>query len=601
MKILIVGGGGREHALAWKLSSSPRITHLYASPGSDAIGELATCVQLESHQALADFAEQEGIALTVVGPETPLVDGLADLFQQRGLKVFGPTRAAAQLEGSKVFSKQFMERHGIPTASFACFDSVEAAREHVIALEGPCVVKADGLAAGKGVILCQNAREALAALDIVMVDKAFGDAGNQVVIESFMVGEEASYFAICDGKDFVAFPSAQDHKPVGDLDRGPNTGGMGAYCPAPVLTPELEEQVIAEIVRPTLEGMAAEGNPYQGVLYVGLMIEDGAPMVVEYNCRFGDPECQPLMMMLESDLLDLLEAAVEGAVAQAAPVWRQGTAVCIVMASGGYPGGYEKDFPIHGLDAAETMAGGMIGGGGESECRVFHAGTARDHGRWVNRGGRVLGITAWGEDLTRALRTGYKAVEKIGWEGAIYRKDIGLKGLKRSGEERPALNVGIVLGSISDKDVADKATAVLDKLGIGHEVAVASAHRTPERVRRFIAACEEAGAEVFIAIAGMAAALPGVVAAETLCPVIGVPVKSAAFEGLDALLSIAQMPPGIPVATVAVGGGANAALLAAHMLGMKYTGVAAALREYRLEQEIKVAEAHRGAGLSSLV
>jgi phosphoribosylamine--glycine ligase len=444
------------------------------------------------------------------------------------------------------------------------------------------------------------------------VDKAFGDAGNQVVIESFMVGEEVSYFAICDGRDFVAFPSAQDHKPVGDLDRGPNTGGMGAYCPAPVLTPELEERVIAEVVRPTLEGMAAEGNPYQGVLYVGLMIEDGAPMVVEYNCRFGDPECQPLMMMLESDLLDLLEAAVEGpvegtvesAVARAAPVWRQGTAVCIVMASGGYPGGYEKDFPIHGLETAtgdttENTTGHITVG--NSQCRVFHAGTARKDGRWVNRGGRVLGITAWGEDLPRALRAGYGAVENIGWEGAIYRKDIGLKGLKHSGEDRPAVNVGIVLGSISDKDVADKTTAVLDKLGIGYELAVASAHRTPERVRRFIGSCEQAGAEVFIAIAGMAAALPGVVAAETLRPVIGVPVKSSAFEGLDALLSIVQMPPGIPVATVAVGGGVNAALLAAHMLGLKYPGVEAALREYRLEQGLKVEDAHRGAGLSSLV
>ncbi len=424
-----------------------------------------------------------------------------------------------------------------------------------------------------------------------MVDKAFGDAGAKVVVEGFLRGEEASFFAISDGKDFITFPSAQDHKPIGDLDRGPNTGGMGAYCPAPVLTPELEAIVVSKVVEPTLAGMAAEGTPYKGVLYVGLMIDEGRPRVLEYNCRFGDPECQPLMMMLESDLLDILEGAAAGAIAQVKPRWRSGAAACMVMASGGYPGEYATGLPIEGLDSVAE----------DGDCRVFHAGTDRRDGRWLTNGGRVLGVTAWGENLAEALERGYRAVGNITWPNATYRKDIGLKGLKRERGDRPAVNVGIVLGSVSDMEIAKKATAVLEQLNVGFELAVASAHRTPERTRRFVRACEEAGAETFIAIAGMAAALPGVVAAETERPVIGVPVKSAAFEGLDALLSISQMPPGVPVATVAVGGGVNAALLAAQMLALKYPDVAAALKEYRIEMALKVEEAHRGAGLSSLL
>jgi len=592
MNVLIVGGGGREHALAWKLSQSPRVSKLYASPGSAAIGELATCVPLESHEALADFAAREQIGLTVVGPEAPLVAGLADVFRAQGLRVFGPSAAAAQLEGSKAFAKAFMERHGIPTSPYRAFDDLAAAKAYLADLPGPYVIKADGLAAGKGVAICTTREEAEAALAATLVDKAFGAAGERVVIEGFLRGEEASYFAICDGTDFVGCPAAQDHKPVGDLDRGPNTGGMGAYCPAPLVTPEVERRVVEQIVRPTLAGMAAEGHPFQGVLYVGLMIDDaGAPAVVEYNCRFGDPECQPLLMLLQSDLAELLEAAADGAVTRARPVWRPGAAACIVMASGGYPGAYAQGLPIHGLDDLPDSPDG----------RVFHAGTARADGQWVNHGGRVLGVTAWGETLQQALQRGYRLVERIGWQGVIYRKDIGLKGLKRDKGDRPDTNVALLLGSASDMDVATKATDVLQRLGLGYELAVASAHRTPERVRRFVGAAEEAGAEVFIAIAGMAAALPGVVAAETQRPVIGVPVKSSAFEGLDALLSIAQMPPGIPVATVAVGGGANAALLAAAILAVKYPDVAASLQEYRLEQALKVEEAHRAAGLSTLV
>lgn len=609
MKILIVGGGGREHALAWKLSKSPRITKLFAAPGSDAIAQVAECVALEGLDAITDFAEKQGIALTVVGPEAPLVDGLVDKMQARGLKVFGPTAAAAQLEGSKVFAKDFMKRHGVPTAPYAAFTDVAAARDYLARLEGPYVIKADGLAAGKGVLICQTREEARSALDTVMVDKSFGTAGEQVVIEGFLRGEEASYFVITDGQDFVTLPSAQDHKPIGDLDKGPNTGGMGAYCPAPVMTPQVERRVLDEVVNPTLAGMAAEGNRYTGVLYVGLMIDgDGNPAVVEYNCRFGDPECQPLMMMLESDLSDILEAAVDNRLGEVKPVWRDGAAACVVMASGGYPGAYAKGIVINGLNTEGWGIEGLEIGkptgdslSGAETSLVFHAGSIKTDGDWMTNGGRVLGVTGWGPDLNRALERAYHTVSRIHWDNANYRKDIGLKGMKRQDSGRPALNVGLVLGSASDMPVAEKATDVLKKLGIGYELAVASAHRTPERVRKYITACEEGGAEVFIAIAGMAAALPGVVAAETLRPVIGVPVKSSAFEGMDALLSIAQMPPGIPVATVAVGGGANAALLAAHILAIKYADVAARLREYRLEQVAKIEEAHMSAGLSQLI
>ena len=591
MKVLIIGGGGREHALAWKLSGSPRVTELYASPGSDAIAGLANCVNLSGHEAVADFAESEKIDLTVVGPEVPLVEGLADLLTARGLRAFGPSQAAAALEGSKTFAKDFMKRHGIPTAPYASFDDADAARAYLEERDGPYVIKADGLAAGKGVMICREREEARQAIHTIMVDKAFGASGDRVVVEGFLSGEEASYFVVSDGVNYVTLPSAQDHKPIGELDRGPNTGGMGAYCPAPVVDRKTERKVLEKIVEPTLRGMAAEGHPYSGVLYVGLMISGGEPFVVEYNCRFGDPECQPLMMMLDSDLLELLDGAARGDIAGIEPRWRKGAAACMVMASGGYPGEYAKGASIHGLGQLEE----------DDTARVFHAGTVRSNGGWATNGGRVLGVTAWGENLAAALERGYRMLGGISWEGATYRRDIGLKGLKHDRAGRPALNVGIVLGSVSDMEVARKATDICERLDIGYELAVASAHRTPERLRRFMKACEEGGAEVFIAIAGMAAALPGVIAANTLLPVVGVPVKSTAFEGMDSLLSIAQMPPGVPVATMGVNGGANAGLLAAQMLALKYPDIGAGLKEYRLEQESQVEEAHRAAGLSKLI
>jgi phosphoribosylamine--glycine ligase len=591
-RILVIGGAGREHALVWKLAQSPRVAKLYASPGSDAIGALAECVALKDAEAICAFAAEQRIDLTVVGPEAPLVEGLVDRLAERGLPAFGPTRRAAMLEGSKAFAKDFMRRHGIPTAPYAIFDGAEEAQAYLERTDPPFVVKADGLAAGKGVAVCRDRASAGAAVRAAMVEGVFGQAGARLVIEECLAGEEASYFAVCDGERFLAFPACQDHKPIGELDRGPNTGGMGAYCPTPLVTPAVERRIAEEIVRPTLRGMAAEGYPYRGMLYVGLMITPGgAPKVIEYNCRFGDPECQPLMMMLESDLLDILEAAQEEHLDAVRPRWRKGAAVCIVMASSGYPGSYRQGLSIEGLESAAAS----------ETLRVFHAGTAKKGGRWVTQGGRVLGVTAWGGTLRSALELGYRQVAAITWPGCTFRRDIGLKGLKWRMAERPDKNVGILLGSASDLEVAKKATDVLERLGVGYELAVASAHRTPERVRAFVRACEAAGVEVFIAIAGMAAALPGVVAAETACPVIGVPVQSAAFSGLDALLSVAQMPPGVPVAAVAVGGGVNAGLLAAQVLAVKYGDVRAALVEYRLQQAHQVEEAHRAAGLSTLI
>ena len=590
MNILVIGGGGREHALVWKLSQSPSVTRLYASPGSDAIGELAECVELTTQEDIASFAKANKLDLVVVGPEAPLVSGLVDHLQSQGIKAFGPTAAAARLEGSKTFAKDFMHRHAIPTAAHWTFTSPQAALNWVEENPPPCVVKADGLAAGKGVAVCHTRQDARDAIHRMMVDKAFGEAGSSLVIETLLTGGEASYFVITDGTRFVALPPCQDHKPVGDLDRGPNTGGMGAFCPTPLIHKELEERILAEIVRPTLEGMAAEGHPYTGVLYVGLMIQDGHPFVVEYNCRFGDPECQPLMLMLDGDLAELLNNAVEGRLDSTLPQIKPGSAACIVMAAGEYPGDVVKGHPIRGLADLEPS----------DQVRVFHGGTRHKDGRWTTDGGRVLGVTAWGETLAEALEKGYLTAGGITWDDCRYRRDIGLKGLKTRHPSRPATNVAVLLGSASDLPVANKATAVLDSLGIGYELAVASAHRTPQRVKNFIRNCELVGVEVFIAMAGMSAALPGVVASETLLPVIGVPISSQ-MDGLDALLSMVQMPPGIPVATVAVGGGVNSAMLAAHILAVKYPDIRAALTEYRLAQTLKVAEDHQAAGLSDFL
>jgi phosphoribosylamine--glycine ligase len=421
MKILIIGGGGREHALAWKLAAEKDVS-VYCAPGNGGTAGLGTNVPIsaEDVSALCAFAEKEKIDLTVVGPEAPLVLGIVDLFVKKGLTVFGPTARAAQIEGSKSFSKNLMKKYGIPTAEFAEFTDRKSAAAYIEEKGAPLVVKADGLAAGKGVILAQSVPEALAALDRIMVGREFGNAGDRVVVEEFLTGEEASFLAFSDGKHVVPLATSQDHKAIYDGDMGPNTGGMGAYSPAPVVSDALFSRVMDEIMIPTVDAMEREGHPYLGILYAGLMIKDGVPKVLEFNARFGDPEAQPLLIRMKGRLSDVMTKAVEGKLSEVTLQWDERPSVCVVMASGGYPGSYEKGAAITGIDEAEKL----------SDVVVFHAGTKRDGDRLVTAGGRVLGVTAVGADLAAAIDRAYAAAGRITWDGAYYRKDIGAKGLR---------------------------------------------------------------------------------------------------------------------------------------------------------------------------
>lgn len=426
MRILIVGNGGREHALAWKLAQSPRCSQLFIAPGNPGTAALGTNLDIGAGDidALVDFATEHEIDLTVVGPEQPLVDGLVDTLLEAGLRTVGPTAAAAQLEGSKAFAKQFMSDFAIPTAAYRTFtrDETEEARAYLEAHDLPVVVKASGLAAGKGALVCETRKEALDALEQIVHDDAFGSAGDQVVIEEFMRGEEASVFALCDGTHYVLLPPAQDHKRVGEGGTGPNTGGMGAYAPAPVVTGRVLTEVCRRVIEPTLAGMQDRGAPYTGVLYCGLMITDHGPKVVEFNCRLGDPEAQVVLPLLETDLVDLFDRLADRSLGGFSVRTRVGAAACVVMASGGYPGVYEKGKPIHGIDDAEA----------EDDVVVFQAGTAVSGGALVTDGGRVLGVTATGDDLGAALEAAYRGVDAISFDNAQFRRDIGQKGLARA-------------------------------------------------------------------------------------------------------------------------------------------------------------------------
>jgi phosphoribosylamine--glycine ligase len=423
--VLLVGGGGREHSLAWKLAQSPGLGRLVAAPGNPGIAAHARCVPVKDTAIddLVALAQRERPDLVVVGPETPLAMGLADRLRAAGFAVFGGGAAAARLESSKAFAKDLMARHRIPTARFGTFRDLESARAYCRELRAPLVVKADGLAAGKGVIICRSLEEADAALAQCLQARAFGDSGLTVVVEEFLEGEEASFFAISDGTAVLPLAAAQDHKTVWDGDRGPNTGGMGAYSPAPVMDSAMEARVMAEIVRPTIAAMAGEGTPYTGVLYVGLMITREGPKVIEFNCRFGDPECQVLLPRLDEDLLALLLAAATGKGLPSSLVWSPRASVCVVMTSAGYPGHYETGRPITGLEAAGQVEG----------VTVFHAGTARAGGALVTAGGRVLGVQALGADVAAAIRAAYAAVARIRFDGAHYRRDIGHHALRRLG------------------------------------------------------------------------------------------------------------------------------------------------------------------------
>ena len=423
MKILVLGSGGREHALVWKLRQSPHVEQVSCVPGNAGIAGEA---KLERGDILrpakmAELALRLGAELTVVGPEAPLVAGVVDEFQARGLRIVGPTRAAARLEGSKIFAKQFAERHGIPTAEFVVSEDLQDARQHLARFGFPVVLKADGLAAGKGVVVAADARQAELTLEGMLSGELVGKAGRCLVLERFVSGEEVTFTVVTDGKTALALAPTQDHKPVFDNDQGPNTGGMGAYCEDAILSETLRQRILDEIVQPTLAGMAAEGTPYCGILYFGLMITAEGPCLLEYNARFGDPETQPLVMRLTSDLAPVLEAAAGGGLAAIRPEWSAGATVCVVAASGGYPGEFARDKPIAGLSEAEALPG----------VKVFHAGTRLRDGQYVTAGGRVLGVTASGNDLREAISRVYAAVEKIQFEGIHYRRDIGRKGLTR--------------------------------------------------------------------------------------------------------------------------------------------------------------------------
>ncbi|MFC5584095.1 phosphoribosylamine--glycine ligase [Nitratireductor kimnyeongensis] len=424
MNVLLIGSGGREHALAWKLAASPVLTKLYAAPGNPGMAGDAECVALDvsDHAAVVAFCKEKAIALVVVGPEAPLVAGLADALNAAEIRVFGPSAAAARLEGSKSFTKELCDRKAIPTAAYGRFDNALAARDYVREQGAPIVIKADGLAAGKGVTVAMSEDEAIAAIDECF-DGSFGAAGASVVVEEFLEGEEASFFCLCDGKTALPFGTAQDHKRVGDGDAGPNTGGMGAYSPAPVLDETTLARTMAEIIEPTLEGMAEMGAPFTGVLYAGLMLTTDGPKLIEYNVRFGDPECQVLMMRLKEDLLLLINAAVDGQLAHVSARWRDEAALTVVLAAKGYPASPEKGTVIGGLEAA----------GVDDGVEIFHAGTAMKDGALVANGGRVLNVTALGGSVKEAQEKAYRAVDLIDWPEGFCRRDIGWRAVEREG------------------------------------------------------------------------------------------------------------------------------------------------------------------------
>jgi len=423
MKILLVGSGGREHAIAWKLMQSPDVEAVYCAPGNGGTKAFATniAVAVDDIPGLVECAKKNTIDLTIVGPEAPLTAGIVDVFKRNGLTIFGPTREAAELEASKAFAKIFCQRYDIPTARAGIFTQLDEAIAYVRTEKLPLVVKADGLAAGKGVLICYTREEAESAVHSMLVEGTFGAAGKTIVIEECLEGEEVSFLALSDGNHVLPLASSQDHKRIGDNDTGPNTGGMGAYSPAPVLTPELYEKVMERVMLPAVRGMVTEGRTFSGVLYAGLMIRDGDPYVLEFNVRFGDPETQPLLVRLKTDLAKVIHAAVDGTLNTVHLEWDPRPAVCVVMAQEGYPGSYEKGRPIEGIAVAESLP----------DVTVFHAGTTQDERCILTAGGRVLGVTALGDTIKGAIKNAYEAVGKIQWDGCYYRKDIGTKALDR--------------------------------------------------------------------------------------------------------------------------------------------------------------------------
>ncbi len=423
MKVLVIGGGGREHALVWKIAQSPLVEKVFCAPGNPGTAQLAENVAIGVDQLdkLLAFAYENKIDLTVVGPEQPLSLGIVDLFESHGLKVFGPSQKAAFIEGSKAFSKDLMQKYHVPTAAYGVFTDQAEAEAFIERTGAPIVVKADGLAAGKGVIIAQTCEEAVSAVRDMLSGNSFGTAGSRVVIEEFLTGEEASFLVITDGKNIIPLASAQDHKAIFDGDLGPNTGGMGAYSPAPVVTQDIHDKAMQQVIQPIVAGMAAEGRPYHGVLYAGLMVKDGQVKTLEFNARFGDPECQPLLMRMKSDIVPVLMAVALGNLSGIDISWHDKAAVCVVMAAEGYPGDYRKGDGIEGLEDAARI----------DDVYVFHAGTTLLNNRCVTNGGRVLGVTALGDSIQKSINTAYRAVDCISWKGAQFRRDIGKKALGR--------------------------------------------------------------------------------------------------------------------------------------------------------------------------
>jgi len=422
MRVLVIGGGGREHTLVWKISQSPKISQVYCAPGNAGISQLARCIDIDADniEKLVDFAKKEKIDLTIVGPELPLSKGIVNEFNRWGLKIFGPSREATKIESSKVFSKYLMKKYNMPTANHEVFRNSEKAFDYIKQQAFPLVIKADGLAAGKGVFIAKNLAQARNALDTLMEEKKFGEAGRKVVVEEFLEGEEVSILAFCDGKTVVPMVSSQDHKKIFNDDQGPNTGGMGAYSPVPFYTDKLEKRVLEEILKPTIRGLRSEGREYKGVLYAGLILTKEGPKVLEFNARFGDPETQVILPRLKTDLIDILNAVIDGSLHKINIEWEDNAAVCVVVASGGYPGKYQKGKVINGLERLEKM----------KDIIVFHAGTKLQDNKIITSGGRVLGITAWDDTISKAKEKAYEGVEKIYFEDMYYRKDIAVKAIK---------------------------------------------------------------------------------------------------------------------------------------------------------------------------
>ena len=423
MKVLIVGKGGREHTFAWKIAQSPKVSRLFAAPGNPGMAEQATCVDIgvDDLDGLVAFAQRERIDLTVVGPEDPLANGLTDRFEAVGLRVFGPSRRAAQIEADKDFALRIMHKYGIPTGQYRTFTDPDTARGFVKDWGAPVVLKAAGLAAGKGALVCYSVDEALRAVDRVLVDREFGAAGDKLVLMEYLEGEEASITGFTDGEHVVCIVPSQDHKTIGEGDTGPNTGGMGAYAPAPVVTQEVQTAILERVMLPTVKALAAEGRPYKGILYGGLIITETGPRVIEFNCRLGDPEAQVVLPLLKTDLVDIIEAVFEGTLEDLEIELDNRAATCVVLASGGYPGEYETGFEISGLDEAEAL----------DDVLVFHAGTSRDEGATVTNGGRVLGVTAIGQNIQASVNRAYEAIEKVQFDNVYYRRDIGYRTLER--------------------------------------------------------------------------------------------------------------------------------------------------------------------------